>query len=86
LQAIENHKNTGAAAKPMLSFAQMKGFLGAAELVGLYIVMVAGTKILPQRLCFTGWKLWMRAELMLWSAVLFSGLWTYDVWYIAPVS
>jgi uncharacterized membrane protein YozB (DUF420 family) len=58
----------------------------AAELLGLYIVMVAGTNFLPQQLCFRRWKLWMRAELLLWSAVLFSGLWTYYAWYIAPWS
>jgi len=58
----------------------------AAELLGLYIVMVAGTNILPQQLCFKRWKLWMRAELVLWWTVLFSGLSTYYVWYIAPWS
>lgn len=58
----------------------------AAELLGLYVVMVVGTTVLPQRLCFQGWKLCMRAELMLGSAALFSGLWTYYVWYIAPLS
>jgi hypothetical protein len=44
----------------------------AAELLGLYIVLVAGTNMLPQRLCFKRWKLWMRAELILWSIVLLS--------------
>jgi len=58
----------------------------AAELLGLYIVMVAGTNLLPQRLCLKRWKLWMRAELVLWWSVLLSGLWTYYVWYIAPLS
>src|ERR1700680_2073009 len=44
-----------------------------AELVGLYIVIVAGTKVLPPRLRFTHWKWWMRAELALWMIVLLSG-------------
>ena len=57
-----------------------------AEILGLYIIMVAGTNILPQRLCFKRWKLWMRAELMLWSIVLLSGVGTYYAWYIAPLS
>lgn len=73
--------------KRYFATAMIHAALGtAAELLGLYVVMVAGTNILPQRLRFKRWKLWMRAELMLWSAVLFSGLWTYYVWYIAPLS
>jgi len=73
--------------KRYFTVATIHGALGmAAELLGLYIVMVAGTHLLPQRLCFKRWRLWMRVELMLWSAVLFSRLWTYYVWYIAPWS
>jgi uncharacterized membrane protein YozB (DUF420 family) len=65
--------------------ATFHGLLGiAAELLGLYIVLVAGTNILPQWLCFKRWKLWMRAELMLWSVVLLAGVGTYYAWYIAP--
>ena len=37
----------------------------AAETLGLYIVVVAGTNLLPQWLCFTHWKRWMRAEAVL---------------------
>lgn len=60
--------------KRYFTVATIHGALGmAAELLGLYIVMVAGTHILPQRLCFKRWRLWMRVELMLWSAVLLSG-------------
>lgn len=73
--------------KRYFTVATIHAALGTVvELLGVYIVMVAGTNILPQRLCFKHWKLWMRAELMLWSAVLFSGLWTYYVWYVAPLS
>jgi uncharacterized membrane protein YozB (DUF420 family) len=64
--------------------ATIHGVLGmAAELLGIYIVVVAGTNILPHWLCFKPWKLWMRAELMLWSIVLLSGVGTYYAWYIA---
>jgi uncharacterized membrane protein YozB (DUF420 family) len=67
--------------KRYFTVATIHGALGmAAELLGLYIVMVAGTHLLPQRLCFKRWRLWMRV------AVLFSRLWTYYVWYIAPWS
>jgi|SRR5690349_8315128 len=54
------------------------------ELLGLYIVIVAGTNVLPQWLRFKHWKLWMRAELILWVGVLVSGVGTYCAWYVAP--
>jgi uncharacterized membrane protein YozB (DUF420 family) len=57
---------------------------GTAELLGLYIVVVAGTRVLPQSLCFRDWKRWMRAELTVWSIVVFTGVGTYYAWYIAP--
>ena len=55
-----------------------------AELLGLYIVLVAGTDVLPAWLRFRNWKLWMCTELVLWFVVVISGLWTYYAWYIAP--
>ncbi len=54
-----------------------------AELLGLYIVIVAGTNILPQCLRFKHWKRWMRTELALWMIVLLSGVGTYCAWYVA---
>jgi uncharacterized membrane protein YozB (DUF420 family) len=56
----------------------------AAELLGLYIVLVAGTNVLPQWLRFKHWKWWMRAELALWIIALVGGLGTYCAWYVAP--
>jgi uncharacterized membrane protein YozB (DUF420 family) len=65
--------------------ATVHGALGAvAELLGLYIVLVAGTNILPQSLRFRRWKPWMRVELALWCAVLLMGFGTYYFWYAAP--
>jgi uncharacterized membrane protein YozB (DUF420 family) len=55
-----------------------------AELLGLYIVIVAGTKILPPWLRFNNWKWWMRTELVLWMIVLLTGVGTYCAWYVAP--
>lgn len=55
-----------------------------AELLGLYIVMVAGTKVLPEQLRIAHWKWWMRAELALWMIVLLSGIGIYCAWYVAP--
>ena len=56
----------------------------AAELFGLYIVIAAGTKVLPSSLRFKAWKRWMRTELLLWWVVVLTGVGTYYVWYIAP--
>jgi uncharacterized membrane protein YozB (DUF420 family) len=65
--------------------AAMHAILGiVAELLGLYIVVVAGTKILPERLRFKHWKCWMRTELVLWVIVLLTGLGTYYTWYVVP--
>ena len=65
--------------------ASIHAVLGiAAELLGLHIVIVAGTNVLPQWLRFTHWKGWMRTELALWTIVLLSGVGTYYTWYVAP--
>jgi len=55
-----------------------------AELLGLYIVIVAGTNIVPTWLRFKQWKWWMRTEFVLWMIVLLSGVGTYCAWYVAP--
>ena len=80
--------------KPTLSKAFHKWYYDAAtihavlemtaELLGLYIVLVAGTNVLPQRLRFKHWKVWMRTELVLWAIVLLSGMGAYCAWYVAP--
>jgi uncharacterized membrane protein YozB (DUF420 family) len=65
--------------------ALLHGVLGiTAEMLGLYIVIVAGTNILPQWLRFNHWKLWMRTEMVLWAVALLGGLATYCAWYVAP--
>jgi len=56
----------------------------AAELLGLYIVLVAGTNVFPAWCRFRNWKLWMRTEFLLWLVVVISGMGTYYAWYIAP--
>lgn len=64
------------------ALAAVHGVLGsAAELLGLYVLLVAGTNLLPEAWRFKRWKLWMRLELALWMAVLLSGIGTYVVWY-----
>ena len=69
-------------AKRYYAIATIQGILGAvAELLGLYILLVAGTNILPQAWRFRRWKLWMRVELALWWIVLLTGIATYFIWY-----
>jgi|SRR5215467_2845995 len=53
----------------------------AAELLGIFIALVAGTEFVPEKLRFQNWKRWMRVEIVLWWIVLFSGVATYFVWY-----
>lgn len=55
-----------------------------AELLGLYIVLVAGTSLVPRSLRFKRWKRWMRIEAALWFVALIGGIGTYYVWYMAP--
>src|SRR6266536_457517 len=65
--------------------ATIHALLGlTAELLGFYIVIVAGTSALPQWLRFKDWKRWMRTELMLWSIDVLTGVGTYYAWYISP--
>lgn len=52
-----------------------------AELLGLYIILRAGTNLLPPALRFKNYKRWMRTELALWWLVIALGIATYLVWY-----
>jgi uncharacterized membrane protein YozB (DUF420 family) len=73
--------------KRYYAVALAHGVLGAiAELLGLYILLVAGANILPRSWRFQRWKLWMRIELALWWVVLLSGMGTYYIWYVTPRS
>ena len=55
-----------------------------AELMGVYIILVAGTRILPERLRFVRYRSWMRTELVIWWLALLLGLATYERWYVVP--
>lgn len=57
----------------------------AAESLGVYAILVAGTNLLPERLRFRNYKLWMRTVLGLWWSVFLAGLLTYYVWYVSPI-
>ena len=67
------------------TIAAVHAALGAAaELLGIYIVLVAATKLVPPSLRFTHWKRWMRIELAVWLLALALGIGTYYEWYVAP--
>jgi uncharacterized membrane protein YozB (DUF420 family) len=53
-----------------------------AECAGLYIILAAGTNVLPKKLRITRYKLWMRCELAVWWATLLLGFATYGRWYV----
>jgi plastocyanin/uncharacterized membrane protein YozB (DUF420 family) len=54
------------------------------EVLGVYVLLVAGTNLLPGFLRFRDYKLWMRTTLALWWVVVILGLGVYYVWYVLP--
>ena len=53
-----------------------------AECAGLYIILAAGTNVLPKKFRITRYKLWMRCELAVWWVTLVLGFTTYGRWYV----
>jgi len=69
--------------KPFYVLAATHAGLGAiAELGGLYILLAAGTTVLPEKFRIRRYKFWMRGVLILWWIVLFLGIATYARWYV----
>jgi len=57
--------------------------LGAiVECAAVYILLAAGTTLMPEKLRLMRYKLWMRTVLVGWWVVLFLGVATYARWYI----
>lgn len=68
--------------RPYFALATAHAALGSiTELAALYILLAAGTRLVPERLRLTRYKLWMRTVLVLWWLVLFLGVATYARWY-----
>jgi hypothetical protein len=68
--------------KPAYALATAHAALGTvAQCAGLYILLAAGTKVIPERFRITRLKLWMRSLLLMWWIVLALGLATYADWY-----
>ena len=57
-------------------------FRQPTEIAGLYILLAAGTNVLPHNFRVTEYKLWMRSVLVLWWLVLLLGIATYGRWYV----
>jgi hypothetical protein len=69
--------------KAYYALATAHGALGGVtEIAGLYILLVAGTNVLPHKLRVTEYKPWMHGLLVLWSLVLLLGFATYAHWYV----
>jgi uncharacterized membrane protein YozB (DUF420 family) len=69
--------------KAYYALATAHGALGGVtEIAGLYILLSAGTSVLPGKLRITKYKLWMRSVLALWWVVLLLGMATYTRWYV----
>lgn len=69
--------------KPYFALATAHASLGSiTELAALYILLAAGTNLLPERLRISRYKLWMRTVLALWWLVLLLGFATYARWYV----
>lgn len=72
--------------KPYYALATSHAVLGTiTEIAALYIVLAAGTSVLPGRFRITRYRLWMRTVLVLWWVVLLTGLATYARWYVPHV-
>ena len=69
--------------KAYYALATAHGALGSVtELAGLYILLAAGTNVLPPKFQMTEYKPWMRGLLVLWWLVLVLGFATYGRWYV----
>jgi uncharacterized membrane protein YozB (DUF420 family) len=69
--------------KAYYALATAHAALGSVtEIAGLYILLAAGTSVLPEKFRITKYKSWMRTVLVLWWLVLLLGLATYARWYV----
>ena len=69
--------------KAYIALATAHGVFGCVvEGAALYILLAAGTKLLPEGLRIKRYKLWMRIVLASWWLVLLLGIATYVRWYV----
>jgi uncharacterized membrane protein YozB (DUF420 family) len=64
------------------ALATAHGLMGIlAEILALYVLLSAGTPLLPKRLRFTRYKFWMRTTLVLWWLAIGLGVATWARWH-----
>ena len=69
--------------RPYFALATAHGVLGSiTEFAALYLLLAAGTRLLPVSMRITRYKFWMRTVLALWWLVLLLGFATYGRWYV----
>jgi uncharacterized membrane protein YozB (DUF420 family) len=69
--------------KAYYALATAHAALGSiAEIVALYVLLAAGTEVLPPNLRITNFKTWMRGMLLFWWLELLLGLALYVRWYV----
>ena len=69
--------------KAYYALATAHATLGSVtEILALYILLAAGTSLLPVTFRITDYKRWMRSVLVLWWAVTLLGTATYVRWYV----
>jgi hypothetical protein len=76
-------KLPGRIGRPYYALATAHAVMGGvAELGGLYILLAAGTDLLPEKLRIVRLRVWMRSLLLIWWIVLLLGMATYARWYM----
>ncbi len=61
----------------------LHAFVGAlAWLIAFYVVLVAGTPLIPRKLRFSNYRLWMRTAFVLWWAAFLLGCAVYYLLYL----
>jgi uncharacterized membrane protein YozB (DUF420 family) len=69
--------------KSFYAMATAHAALGAVvECAAFYILLAAGTTLMPEKLRLTRYKLWMRTVLVAWWVAILLGVATYARWYI----
>jgi hypothetical protein len=72
----------GKIGKPHYELAAAHGGLGSvAEIGGLYILLAAGTNLLPEKFRIKRYIFWMRSVLLVWWIVPLLGMATYARWH-----
>ena len=69
----------------LASVANARGARSLTEIAASYILIAAGTNMVPQQFRLKNFKLWMRTVLVLWWIVLILGTATYIRWYVPGV-